>query len=151
MKLLLSLLLVLATSRACFAQHAPTVSLEASVSVPGLVASPVTDSVRQAVHQLYKRGRLVSTVGGISGVLLLSSGVTYVVKDGMGWQPSIDILLGGSATAGGLIGRARYSRRQERLALAALAQGNSLPPYVAQMVPLISKRNRQLVLSSLYR
>jgi hypothetical protein len=101
------------------------------------------------VHQLYKRGRLFSTVGGLSGALVASSGVVYLAKGSTVWQPGLDLLLGGGAAWIGVVGRARYSRRQERKALSALEQGYSLPPYVAELVPLLPKRNRQIVLSSL--
>jgi hypothetical protein len=152
MKLFVSVLLVLTTCAECVAQQVqdstPTLSAALTDTV---VAKPVADSVRQAVHQLFKRGRLFSTVGGVSGALVVSSGVTYAARGGLVWQPVTDILLGGTAVAGGVIGRARYSRRQERQALAALEQGYPLPPYVAELVPFLPKRNRQLVLSSLYR
>jgi hypothetical protein len=88
-------------------------------------------------------------VGGLSGVLVASSGVVYLANGSSVWQPGIDLLLGGGAIGAGVVGRARYSRHQERKALSALEQGYSLPPYVAELVPLLPKRNRQIVLSSL--
>lgn len=130
----------------CAAQQLPPTTVSAS-SAPA--TRPLPDSVRQAVHQLYKRGRLFSTVGGLSGVLVASSGVVYLANGSSVWQPGIDLLLGGGAIGAGVVGRARYSRRQERKALSALEQGYSLPPYVAELVPLLPKRNRQIVLSSL--
>ena len=151
MKRFFSLLLVLTACAEVSAQQAPPSPPLRASQTDTVAARPVTDSVRQAVHQLFKRGRLYSTVGGVSGALVLSSGVTYAVRDGLVWQPVADILLGGTAAAGGILGRARYSRRQERQALAALAQGYPLPPYVAELVPFLPKKNRQLVLSSLYR
>jgi hypothetical protein len=148
MKLVALPLLTLATCVECAAQQLPP---RASLDTPIPSYSSLPDSVRQAVHQLFKRGRLYSTIGGVSGLVVASSGVTYAIRDGAGWSSGIDIVLGGTAVAGGLVGRARYSRRQERQALAALGQGYPLPPYIAEMVPLISKRNRQVVLSSLYK
>lgn len=114
-------------------------------------ASALPDSVRQAVHQVFKRGRLYSTVGGLSGLLVASSGVTYAVRDGVGWSSGLDVVLGGSAVAASVMGRARYSRHQERKALSALAQGYPLPAYVAELVPLLPKKNRQVVLLNLYK
>ena len=138
-------LLLLATCCGpCMAQQAPSALLEANAS-----ARPLPDSVRQAVHQLFKRGRLWSAVGGVSGGMVLGSGVTYAAKDGMTWQPLVDILLGGTALAGGLTGRAHYSRRREKQTLAALAQGYPLPPYVAEVALLLPKKNRQLILRNI--
>lgn len=153
MKLFVFVLLALTTCAECVAQQAPLGAPASSAALTDTVVArrPVADSVRQAVHQLFKRGRLYSTVGGISGALVVSSGVTYAARGGVVWQPVADILLGGTAVAGGLVGRARYSRRQERQALAALEQGYALPPYVAELVPFLPKKNRRLVLSSLYR
>ncbi|RZK29811.1 MAG: hypothetical protein EOO63_08245 [Hymenobacter sp.] len=153
MKLFLPLLFVLTAGAECAAQQVPLAAANPSVVLPDIMMAkrPVTDSVRQAVHQLFKRGRLFSAVGGVSGALVVGSGVTYAVRDGLVWQPITDVLLGGTAVAGGLIGRARYSRRQEKQALAALEQGYGLPPYVAELVPLLPKKNRQLVLSALYQ
>lgn len=152
MKRLLPLLFVLTAGAECAAQQAPLAAANLSATLPDTVVAkrPVTDSVRQAVHQLFKRGRLFSTVGGVSGALVVGSGVTYAVRDGLVWQPIADVLLGGTAVAGGLVGRARYSRHQEKQALAALEQGYALPPYVAELVPLLPKKNRQLVLAALY-
>jgi len=145
MKLLI-LLPLSALSITCLAQQPQPA---ASSINPAPEVRRLPDSVRQAVHQLYKRGRLFSTVGGLSGVLVASSGVVYLTKGSTVWQPGIDLLLGGGAVWAGLAGRARYSRHQERKALSALEQGYSLPPYVAELVPLLPKRNRQIVLSSL--
>jgi hypothetical protein len=145
MKLLI-LLPLWAAGANCAAQQPQPATVEAPVAP---IAGRLPDSVRQAVHQLYKRGRLFSTVGGLSGVLVASSSVVYLAKGSSVWQPGVDLLLGGGAIGVGVAGRARYSRRQERKALAALEQGYSLPPYVAELVPLLPKRNRQIVLSSL--
>lgn len=111
----------------------------------------LSDSARQAVHQLFKRGRLYSTIGGASGLLVAASGVTYAVRDGVGWSAGLDVVLGGSAVVASVLGKARYSRRQERKALSVLEQGYPLPAYVAELVPLLPKKNRQMVLSSLYK
>ena len=145
MKLLI-LLPLCAVSINCMAQQTLPVVLDAT-TLPQVKRLP--DSVRQAVHQLYKRGRLFSTVGGLSGAVVASSGVVYLAKRTPAWQPGIDLLVGGGAIWAGVVGRARYSRHQERQALSALERGYSLPPYVAELVPLLPKRNRQIVLSSL--
>ena len=145
MKLLI-LLSLSVVSINCLAQQ-PQAAASSIAPLPE--ARRLPDSVRQAVHQLYKRGRLFSTAGGLSGALVASSGVVYLAKGNAVWQPGIDLLIGGGAVGAGVAGRARYSRRQERKALAALEQGYSLPPYVAELVPLLPKRNRQIVLSSL--
>lgn len=145
MKLLI-LLPLWAASANCAAQQPQPATVEVSVAP---VAGRLPDSVRQAVHQLYKRGRLFSTVGGLSGVLVASSGVVYLANGSSVWQPGIDLLLGGGAIGAGVAGRARYSRHQERKALSALEQGYPLPPYVAELAPLLPKRNRQIILSSL--
>jgi hypothetical protein len=146
MKLLILLLPLCAVGVDCMAQQIPPVAIDAN-NLPQ--AKRLPDSVRQAVHQLYKRGRLFSTVGGLSGAVVASSGVVYLAKGTPVWQPGIDLLLGGGAVWAGVVGRAHYSRHQERKALSALEQGYPLPPYVAELVPLLPKRNRQIVLSSL--
>jgi hypothetical protein len=146
MKLLILLLPLAVANTNCLSQQPQPA---ASSITPSPEARRLPDSVRQAVHQLYKRGRLFSTVGGLSGALVASSGVVYLAKGSTVWQPGLDLLLGGGAAWIGVVGRARYSRRQERKALSALEQGYSLPPYVAELVPLLPKRNRQIVLSSL--
>jgi hypothetical protein len=146
MKLLILLLPLWVVGVECAAQQSQPAGVDVNVSP---VAKRIPDSVRQAVHQLYKRGRLFSTVGGVSGVVVASSGIVYLVKGAAVWQPGIDLLLGGGAVWAGVIGRTRYSRHQERKALSALEQGYPLPLYVAELVPLLPKRNRQIVLSSL--
>ena len=98
----------------CAAQQPQPTAVDVSVSPE---ARRLPDSVRQAVHQLYKRGRLFSTVGGLSGALVASSGVVYLAKGSTVWQPGLDLLLGGGAAWIGVVGRARYSRHQERKAL----------------------------------
>jgi hypothetical protein len=148
MKLIVFPLFALLTGIECAAaQQLPPASLEASSPSP----TSLPDSVRQAVHQLFKRGRLYSTIGGASGMLVTASGVTYTIRDGVGWSSSIDVVLGGSAVVASVLGKARYSRHQERKALSALEQGYPLPAYVAELVPLLPKKNRQLVLSNLYK
>ncbi|TVT40644.1 hypothetical protein FNT36_14340 [Hymenobacter setariae] len=147
MKLVAFSLLTLLTCAECAAAQ----EISSPASPDAVSASSLPDSVRQAVHQLFKRGRLYSTIGGLSGLLVASSGVTYVVRDGVGWSSGIDIVLGGSAVAASAMGKARYSRRQERKVLSALEQGYPLPTYVAELVPLLPKRNRQMILSSLYK
>lgn len=146
MKLLTLLLTLCAAGGNCVAQQPQPVTINAPISS---VAARLPDSVRQAVHQLYKRGRLFSTVGGLSGAVVASSGIVYLANGAAAWQPSIDLLLGGGAIGAGVAGRVRYSRHQERKAISALEQGYPLPPYVAELVPLLPKRNRQIVLSSL--
>jgi hypothetical protein len=143
MKLLVFLLLTLLICVECTATQ--------QIAPPDAPTSRLLpDSVRQAVHQLFKRGRLYSTIGGVSGVLVATSGVTYAVRDGVGWSSGLDIVLGGSAVVASVLGKARYSRHQERKALSALEQGYPLPAYVAELVPLLPKKNRQMILSSLY-
>ena len=141
----LPLLTLLLCAECTAAQQVLPTSLDAPAS------SALPDSVRQAVHQLFKRGRLYSVIGGASGVLVAGSGLTYAIRDGVGWSSGIDVVLGGSAVVASVLGKARYSCHQERKALSALAQGYSLPAYVAELVPLLPKKNRQLILSSLYK
>ncbi|RZK29481.1 MAG: hypothetical protein EOO63_08985 [Hymenobacter sp.] len=147
MRLVALPLLTLLTCAECTA--AQTLSPPAALDTA--VAHALPDSVRQAVHQLFKRGRLYSSIGGLSGLLVASSGVTYAVRDGVGWSSGLDVVLGGSAVAASIMGKARYSRHQERKALSALEQGYPLPAYVAELVPLLAKKNRQVVLLNLYR
>jgi hypothetical protein len=146
MKLLSLLLPLCAVGADCLAQQQQPVAINPPLSSG---ARHLPDSVQQAVHQLYKRGRLFSTVGGLSGAAVTSSGVIYLAKGTAVWQPGIDLLIGGGAVWAGVVGRARYSRHRERQALSALEQGFPLPAYVAELVPLLPKRNRQIVLSSL--
>ena len=146
MKLLILLLPLWAVGVECAAQQSQPTGVDVNVSP---MDKRIPDSVQQAVHQLYKRGRLFSTVGGVSGAVGASSGIVYLAKGAAVWQPGIDLLLGGGAVWAGVIGRARYSRHQERKALSALEQGYPLPPYVAELVPLLPKRNKQIMLSSL--
>lgn len=114
-----------------------------------LAAKPVPDSVRRAIHQLFKRGRLFSTIGGLSGALVVGSGVSYGVRTGQVWQAGADVLIGSGAVGAGIVGRLRYSRRQERQTLQALERGYRLPHYVTELVPLLPRRSQQVVLANL--
>lgn len=44
------------------------------------LARPLPDSVRRAVHQLFRRGRHFNALGGLSGLLVLAGGVSYVAR-----------------------------------------------------------------------
>lgn len=148
MRLPACLLLVFASYASCLAQSP---ALPSSLPSTGTVlpapttAQPVPDSVQQAVHKLFKRGRCYSLVAGLSGVCLLSSGILYTAREGVSLGSTPNILYGGGVAVAGAIGRARYSRRRERQALEALAAGYRLPAYAAEFAPLLPKRNREII------
>jgi hypothetical protein len=140
------LLLVLGSYATCRAQASPLPThLDAAALPSDSAAHVIPDSVRQAVQQLFRRGRRYSLAAGVSGLFVLSSGVIYTAREGVNWGTTPNILYGGGVAATGLLGRAHYSRRRERQALAALEHGYRLPAYAAEFAPLLPKRNREIV------
>jgi len=82
-------MLLLGVGRACVAQHtAPATAYAAGASF-----QTASDSVRQAVHKLFKFGRFISTVGGISGALVLGSSIRYAAKGDADWRTGLDLAL----------------------------------------------------------
>lgn len=146
MRLLACLLLAWASLTSCLAQSPALPLPPVMLAGPNdSVANPVPDSVRQAVHKLFHRGRCYSLLAGLSGACLLSSGIIYTAREGVSLGTTPNILYGGGVAAAGIIGRAQYSRRREQQALEALDYGYRLPAYVAEFAPLLPKRNRAII------
>jgi len=123
----------------------PPATATTAARLPAPVFQPLPDSVRQAVQQLFRRGRCYSIIAGVSGLCVLSSGVIYTAREGVNLGTTPNILYGGGAAAAGAIGRAQYSRRRERQVLEALQYGSRLPAYAAEFAPLLPKRSREIV------
>jgi hypothetical protein len=139
-KICVLLWLLMVISVAGFAQQ--TVPPPASSSVQ-MAAQPVPDSVRQVLHKLFKRGRLFGTISAISGGLMVGGAVSYIARDDDDWSTGVNLALGVNSLAMGTISMVRFSRRQERKLMAALEQGQPLPPYVANWMPLIPPKGKK--------
>ncbi|SNR86446.1 MULTISPECIES: hypothetical protein [Hymenobacter] len=136
---LVALMLWLAASSTCFAQQtAPS----PANSVGAYQAGSVSDSTRQVLHRLFKRGRLYGTIGAVAGGMVVAGATSYVARGEGNWQTGIDYVLGTSALASGLTIRVLFSRRNERKLLEDLAQGKPLPDYVVQWLPFAQKRKK---------
>ncbi|RSK47366.1 hypothetical protein [Hymenobacter rigui] len=104
------------------------------------VYQPVSDSTRQAVHKLFKWGRLYGLISTVSGGLVLGSSSAYAIGGDMNWKNLGSMAMGGTALALGTTSLVRFSRRHEREVLAALERGETLPPYVMLMSPFLPKK-----------
>ena len=141
--LIVSLSLSIVT--AGFAQGTvPATVPQAGAPVPGnalemSTASPLSDSTRQVIHKLFKRGRLYGTIGAISGGLLLGSGTGYAIGGETFRNTGYPIIAGATALVVGTMGMVQFSRRREREVLAALERGQPLPAYAVRWLPLARK------------
>jgi len=139
MKTIIPIILLLGAGSTSFAQDAAptTVSPAAAATAP---ARPLSDSTRQAVHKLFKWGRLYGVISTVSGGLVLGSSTGYAIGGDTNWKNLGSIAMGGTALALGTTSLVRFSRRREREVLAALERGETLPPYVMLMSPFLPKK-----------
>jgi len=128
--LLVCLLLMLGGSS--LAQSSTATPQNAQLVEQLSLADSSVDSTRQAVQKIFKWGRRLSWVAVVSGGLVTYSGISYTARGDGGWRTGIDIGTGSFATFIGVQGIIRFNRRHERQVLAALAQGQPMPRYVAQ-------------------
>lgn len=101
------------------------------------VTAPLPDSMRRAVHKLFKWGRLYGTIGALSGGIMVAGAITYVARRDDDWTTGVQLALGANALTFGTISMVRFSRKRERQLLASLEQGEPLPPDVAAWLPLV--------------
>ena len=135
MKTFILLLLLVVASHLGVAQQAPAV-----VGYPTPVAQqPVSDSLRHAIHKLFKMGRLISIAGGASGGLLVGSTVSYAVRGDTDWSTGLDLFFGANSLALGIHGMVQFSRKRERQVLADLERGKPLPEYVSTWLPMVTR------------
>lgn len=106
-------------------------------------ARPVPDSVRQALHRLFKRGRLFSTISAISGGLIVGGATSYIIRKDDDWRTGVDLALGANAVIMGVSGMVNFSHRRERQLLATLEQGQPLPPYYTYWMPLLTPKSKK--------
>lgn len=138
MKLIIRFALLLGTTSTSFAQTAaPAPVATTALAAP---ARPLSDSTRQAVHKLFKWGRLYGLISTVSGGLVLGSSTGYAIGGDTNWKNLGSIAMGGTALALGTTSLVRFSRRREREVLAALERGETLPPYVMLMSPFLPKK-----------
>lgn len=144
-KLFLIVWMLLTAGSASFAQQtAPPVATEQpTVSLAMAAPQPVSDSLRQAVHRLFKWSRLYGTIGAVSGGLMVAGAIGYIARDDDDWSTGVNLALGANALAMGSISMVRFSRRRERELMKALEQGQPLPPYVTYWMPLIPQKSRK--------
>ncbi|GAB3229330.1 hypothetical protein GCM10027346_14700 [Hymenobacter seoulensis] len=144
-KLILLFTLVVALGGASFAQTTVPVTGWYPVDSPGATAvrAPLLDSVRQVVHKLFKWGRLYSTVGAVSGGVMVASAISYIARRDDNWTTGVDLVLGANALAFGTVSMVRFSRKRERKVIADLEQGQPLPPDVAAWVHLVRNNRRK--------
>ena len=127
MRLIIPVVLLLGAGSTSFAQTATP-------------ARPLSDSTRQAVHKLFKWGRIYGLISTVSGGLVLGSSTGYAIGGDTNWKNIGSIAMGGTAVALGTTSLVRFSRRRERAVLAALERGETLPPYVMLMSPFLPKK-----------
>ncbi|TGD83258.1 hypothetical protein [Hymenobacter wooponensis] len=140
-KLLLLIVFLLALISSGFSQKTlPATGGYLTDSLHATVARvPLPDSVRQAVHKLFKWGRLYSTVGAVSGGVMVASATTYIANRKDDWGTGVDLCLGTNAMVFGTMGMVRFSCKRERQVLADLEQGQPLPPDVALWFPFVTR------------
>ena len=134
----LSVLLLYAGTTTGFAQVTTS-----APQIPGMtpaVYRPVSDSTRQAVHKLFKWGRLYGLISTVSGGLVLGSSTGYAIGGDTNWKNLGSLAMGGTALTLGTSSLVRFSRRREREVLAALERGEALPSYVMLMSPFLPKK-----------
>ena len=144
-KIFVLLGLLLAMSSGGYAQQTvppPVVELPSDSPVQ-IATQPVPDSVRQAIHKLFKRGRFYGTVSAISGGLIVGGSTSYIIRDEDDWRTGVDLVLGANALIMGVSGMVHFSRRRERELVAALEKGQPLPPYYTYWMPLLSPKNKK--------
>ncbi|AHJ96162.1 hypothetical protein [Hymenobacter swuensis] len=139
MKTIIPIVLLLGATNASLAQTITLVPVapDAAVAAP---VRPLSDSTRQAVHKLFKWGRLYGLISTVSGGLVLGSSTGYAIGGDTNWKNLGSIAMGGTALALGTTSLVRFSRRRERAVLAALERGETLPPYVMLMSPFLPKK-----------
>jgi hypothetical protein len=137
--------LMLSFVNAGFAQEAvpptvPQANAPANANALGTSnASPLSDSTRQAVHKLFKRGRLYGAIGAISGGLVFGSGTGYAIGGEAFRNTGFSLVAGATSLVVGAMGMVQFSRRREREVLAAMERGQPLPAYAVRWLPLIGK------------
>ncbi|MCC3151590.1 hypothetical protein Q3A66_02045 [Hymenobacter sp. BT770] len=143
----LLVLLLLAAGNASFAQVALPAAAE-QVGQPSPTDSPrvraattasLSDSMRQTIHKLFKRGRLFGTISAVSGGVLLGSGTGYALSGESFRNTGFSIIGGVSALVIGTMNMVQFSRRREREVIAALERGQPLPRYAVRWMPLVGK------------
>lgn len=137
MKTIISLVLLLGATSTGFAQTTAPVAPNAAVAT---LARPLSDSTRQAVHKLFKWGRIYGLISTVSGGLVLGSSTGYAIGGDTNWKNLGSIAMGGTALALGTTSLVRFSRRHERAVMVALERGETLPPYVLLMSPFLPKK-----------
>ncbi|MGY2134161.1 hypothetical protein ACW9KT_18155 [Hymenobacter sp. HD11105] len=145
-KLFLIVCVLLAASSASFSQqNMPLIATEQSSALPAMAATtqPISDSLRQAVHRLFKWSRLYGTIGAVSGGLMVAGAIGYIARDDDDWSTGVNLALGANALTMGSISMVRFSRRRERELMKALEQGQPMPPYVTYWMPLIPSKSKK--------
>jgi hypothetical protein len=145
-KLFLIVCVLLAASSTSFSQQAvPPIAKEQSTAAPVVEAAahPVPDSVRQALHKLFKRGRLFSSLSAISGGVFVGGATSYIIRDEDDWRTGVDLALGANALIMGVSGMVHFSRRRERKLLETLEKGQPLPPYYTYWMPLLTPKSKK--------
>jgi hypothetical protein len=133
-----------------FAQSTTTPAVEAAVSSTALLPStkPLSDSMRQVVHKVFKRGRLYSTVGAVAGATVFGSSLGYIIGGHSDWTTGVDLTMGATAASFSVANMIQFNRRHEREVIAALERGEPLSEFVRNWVPLLSKRDKKMLLSN---
>ncbi|MBC8082032.1 MAG: hypothetical protein H7Z21_02370, partial [Hymenobacter sp.] len=112
--------LSLSLANAGFAQGTMPVAVpQTSATTPGnalgvSAASTLSDSTRQAVHKLFKRGRLYGTISAVSGGLGFGSGIGYAIGGESFRNTGFSLIGGATALVMGTMGMVQFSRRRER-------------------------------------
>ena len=141
--LLLTVALSLLIANAGFAQSTTPVAAAQTMAGDSLyprqavAPMPVPDSVQEMVHKLFKRARLYSTIGIVSSSLVTFSETRYAIEGRTDWLTGLNLYLGVTTLAAGIVNRVRFSHRRELRVLSALERGQPLPPYATQWAPLL--------------
>jgi len=145
----LFVLVLLMAGSAGFAQPTTATAPTLAVSSTTVLAStkPVSDSMRQMVHKIFKRGRLYSTLGAFAGATVFGSSLGYIIGGHSDWTTGVDLSMGASAASFSVANMIQFNRRHERKVIAALERGEPLPESMAYWVSLLGKRDMKRVLS----
>jgi hypothetical protein len=144
-KLFLIVCVLLVANLASYSQQTvPPIAIEQPAASPAMAAAtrPLSDSLRQAVHRLFKRSRLYGTIGAASGSIMIASATNYIAKGDADWITGVNLALGFNALTLSTINMVRFNRQRERELLKALEQGQPMPLYVAYSMSLIPQKKK---------
>ena len=144
MKNSILLVLMLFVTSICFAQstNSTVPGSEINTSIVQASTKPLSDSMRQVMHKIFKRGRLFSTVGAVAGATMFGSSLGYIIGGRSDWTTGVNLTLGASTTSYGVTNMIQFNRRHERAVIAALERGEPLPESMVQWVAFLGQRSK---------